>query len=326
MSETRSALEELVYNVRGSIYTPSDFRDSLMSKSRLQIARSDIIKYFDGLAQKVHRQTEIGHHLAKQRDFWRLTQRTTTLLFIKFLTDSAKLSKVLFPFPPPYKREIRYVWGEVPMYEVMLTLKRDCYFSHYTAVKLHGLTEQSPKTTYVNDEQRLKSVLSGKLTQESIDKAFRRPVRISNNVAETADFRVCLVNGKNTGKLGVIEEQGTDPEGKPLGKLRLTNIERTLIDIVVRPAYSGGPTEVLKAYKLAQDKASVNRLTAMLKKLEYIYPYHQAIGFYLERSGYKPAVLDLLSELPMEFDFYLMHNMKEMEYKKEWRLFVPKGL
>jgi hypothetical protein len=66
-------------------------------------------------------------------------------------------------------------------------------------------------------------------------------------------------------------------------------------------------------------------LAATLQKLSYTYPYHQAIGFYLERAGYNPAQLDLLRRFPMEFDFYLTHQTKEKEYVKEWRLYVPKG-
>ena len=63
----------------------------------------------------------------------------------------------------------------------------------------------------------------------------------------------------------------------------------------------------------------------MLKKLKYIYPYHQAIGFYLERAGFKSATLDLFRSLPREFDFYLVHDIKQKDYVKDWRLFIPQG-
>jgi hypothetical protein len=192
-------------------------------------------------------------------------------------------------------------------------------------MKAHGLTEQIPKTIYLNDEQRLESWLSGRLSQKSIDAAFRRPVRVSGNVAETKDFRVCIINGKNTGKLGVIEMDVNSDKDKSMGSWRLTNIERTLIDITVRPIYAGGVTEVLKAFELAKEKVSVNRLAAMLHKLRYIYPFHQAIGFYLERAGYKPSLLEIFQSLPQEFDFYLAHDMRTTDYVENWRLFIPQG-
>jgi DNA-binding transcriptional regulator/RsmH inhibitor MraZ len=69
----------------------------------------------------------------------------------------------------------------------------------------------------------------------------------------------------------------------------------------------------------------VNRLSAMLKKLAYIYPYHQVVGFYLERAEYNPSQIDLLRKEPMNFDFYLTHKMSETDFDKNWRLFIPKG-
>jgi hypothetical protein len=83
----------------------------------------------------------------------------------------------------------------------------------------------------------------------------------------------------------------------------------------------------LKAYKLARPKVSVNKLAATLKKLDYIYPYHQAIGFYLERAGvYTESSIALLRKFDFKYDFYLTHQIKEKAYSERWRLYFPKGL
>ena len=108
--------------------------------------------------------------------------------------------------------------------------------------------------------------------------------------------------------------------------LRVTNIERTLIDIAVRPAYAGGPLQVLAAYRGAMDRVSVGVLVATLRKLEYIYPFHQAIGFYMERAGYPESKFTRLKELGLEFDFYLSYGVKDPEYIPKWRLYIPRGL
>ena len=292
-----------------------------MNKTRFQIAKPDIVRFYDELPTKIHRQSDIAGHLAKQRAFWRLSLDTTNRKFIKLLIETGRLAEVDFHFPPPYKRELRYVWGNVSIYEVMQTIKPGCYFSHYTAAKFHGLTEQLPKTTYLTVEQFNSSISNGEMNQASIDRAFNGKPRTSTNIAETKDFRICVVAGRNTDKLGVIEQMVL-PDAGPL---RLTNLERTLIDITVRPIYAGGVFEVAKAFELAKDKLSVNTLTAMLKKLKYTYPYHQAIGFYLERAGYKSSLIDLLRKFPKDFDFYLTHKMGATDYVKAWRLHVPKG-
>lgn len=298
----------------------------MSGKTRIQIAKPDIVRYFSELPEKVHRRADIARHMGEQRDFWRLTQSQSVDDFIKVLIGTGHLWKAEFPFPKPYKKETRYVWDEVPMYEVMLSLKPHSYYSHYTAVSIHGLTEQVPKIVYVNHEQQSQSISTGMLSQAAIDSAFRRRPRASNYIADSGDLRVCILNGKNTGNLGVVDQEIRIDADDPIGKIRVTSIDRTLIDIAVRPVYAGGVTAVLRAYTNAREQASVNRMAAMLKQLGHIYPYHQAIGFYLERAGFKPSALDLFRELPREFDFYLTNDMKEREYVKEWRLHIPKGL
>lgn len=291
--------------------------------TRIQIAKPDILALFDAAPGMIYKPSELAAILRRERDFWRLATSTSVAGFIEFLIASGNLRRVVFPFPKPYHAETRYTWGPVDLVRIALTLKPDCHLSHYSAVQVHGLTEQIPKTIHINFEQPLTSNSSGEMSQKSIDAAFKRKVRTTSFVAETDGFRVCVLNGKNTGYLGVVDDviaPGTN------ARLRVTNLERTLIDIAVRPVYSGGVHEVAKAYELAKPSLSVNRLAAMLKRLAYIYPYHQAIGFYLERAGYRPAQLDLLRRFETRFDFYLEHQMKETRYVKEWRIHVPKGL
>jgi hypothetical protein len=293
-----------------------------MNRTRIQIARPDIIRHFDQLPTKILTRADIAAVLAQQRGFWRLTQKTYLSTFIKFLIQHAKLRRLDFPFP--HRHDHRYVWGDVPLLEVLLALRRSAYFTHYTAVRMHGLTEQIPKTIYLNHEQP-PHPRGGALEQSRIDAAFKRSQRVSQNVIELEDVRVVMINGMHTGMLGVVEQDVNYDGSHPI-RVRLTDLERTLIDITVRPLYAGGVHEVLKTYRHAKERVSVNRLAATLQQLNYLYPYHQAIGFYLERTGYKPSSLDLLRRFPMNFDFYLTYGMKETEYMPNWRLHVPKGL
>lgn len=290
-----------------------------MAKSRLQIAKRDIVALFDRAEQHVYRRKDISRVLAEHREFWRLRQDDTVDSLIEFLIKSGRLKRARFEFP--WRAETRYAWGDVPLYELIGSINPESYFSHFTAMYLHELTTQIPKTIYVNAEQSAKPRLVGSLSQDQIDTAFRRPPRTTSNRARFRGYSICMLNGKHTEQLGVLDMTG--PED---AKVRVTSVERTLIDIVVRPNYAGGVFEVLEAYRRAQGRVSVNRLAAFLEQLDYVYPYHQAIGFYLERAGtYKPSQIDLLRKSAFEVDFYLCHGMKETAYSKEWRLFFPKG-
>jgi len=135
------------------------------------------------------------------------------------------------------------------------------------------------------------------------------------------NWRICCLSGLNTNNLGVVEIEKPNS-----GKLQLTNIERTLIDIAVRPFYSGGTVEVQKAYIKARGKISTERLISILKKIDYTYPYHQVIGFYMQRAGFEDSALNSLKKLGLKYDFYLDYGMKEKDYSKEWRVYFRKNI
>lgn len=293
-----------------------------MNRSRLQIAKTDIVRHFDRLETQVLKQKDIQDVLTEQRSFWRLAQNTTADQFIEFLLKHSKLK--LHDFEFPQRRERCYVWGHAPLLAILQILKKDLHFSHYTAMRAHGLTEQTPKTIYITDERTTATVSSSALKQETIDAAFHKAARTSNNWVEHAGKKIYLLNGAATHHLGVENKLITDDTGEAV-HARLTNVERTLIDVTVKPEYGGGVFEVLKGYELAKNRVSVNKLIAMVRKLEFLYPYHQAIGCYLQRAGYKSTQLDLIRRLPKHFDFYLAHDMGETSYDQEWRLYIPKG-
>jgi len=289
--------------------------------TRLQIAKSDIIKYFKSQPRQVFDRSDIETILRDQRQFWRLANATTIRDFIMFLTKTTQLQTAKFEFP--HRRIVKYTWGDVPLYTLLLSLRDGCYLTHYTALYFHQLTDQIPKVININFEQAPKPRYpSLELDQGKIDLAFRSRTRMSNNITEYNGHEIRMLNGQFTGQTGVIEMRG--PEGETL---RITDVERTLIDIAVRPEYSGGVFEVLEAYKRASNRVSINRLAAHLRAINYIYPYHQVIGFYLTRAGsYRKSQVDLLRRFEIHHDFYLMHQIAEKEYSSEWRLFYPKGL
>lgn len=284
--------------------------------TRLQIAAPDIIQQFND-GPRVLAKADIQRLLREKRAFWRLAESTTASAFISFLKDKGQLEEIRFEFP--YRPTTRFTWGAVPLLELVQSINQLGYFSHFSAMQIHGLTDQTPKTIYLNIEQHLSG--GGTLTQSGIDQAFRRKCRVSKNSFVLEDQTVTTLNGRNTGQMGVVE---VDPENG--AKLRVTNVEKTLIDIAVRPVYSGGIYQVAEAYRAAQGSVSVNRLVAFLRRLNFTYPYHQSIGFYMERAGnYSPDQIALLRDFDREFDFYIDYALKEVDYSEEWKLFIPKG-
>jgi hypothetical protein len=289
-----------------------------MPPSKLHLAKAKIIMFFESAEEHVYSRNDLAAILYAQRENWGLGVKITANEFTDFLLQNTKLTEPKFAHGN-YAFPRRYTWGAASPYSLALSFKGAGYLSHVTAVFLHALTDQIPKTIYANFEQSPKPRAGG-LTQESIDRAFSNRQRQTNYIFRYEEFRIAILSGKQTGRLGVIGTHG--PSGELLD---VTNLERTLIDITVRPDYAGGVYEVLHAFRAARDNVSVNALLAILKGLDYIYPYHQAIGFYMQRAGYEESRWGRLQELPRKYDFYLAHDLRDKSYDPRWRLFYPKG-
>lgn len=295
--------------------------------SRIQIAKPDIIKAF-AAGPRVLRAQDTSQVFNQQREFWRLTKSTTLTSFVNFMLDKTSLKAVRFPFP---NRDVSgFTWGDVPLLETLLGLVEGSYYSHYTAVRIHGLTEQLPKTIYLSHEKSSSSVVSKDrpepFAQKAIDTAFAQPPRVSKNEIELIEEQVRVVHleGAYQGGLGITAGE-IHLASDHVQHLRYTGLERTLIDIAVRPFYAGGVFEVAKAFERSKGAVSVNTMAAMLQRMAFGYPYHQVIGYYLERAGYKESLVDLFHRQPMERDFYLTHGMGTTSYVSRWRLHVPQG-
>jgi predicted transcriptional regulator of viral defense system len=287
--------------------------------SSLEKARRKIRARLDSETGGVLTEARLRGLLLEHEEEWGLDASVALSEFTSFLVEKLGLRRIELR-SERYGHKVRYGWGEFSPYLMALSLRPRSYLSHGTAVFLHALNEQLPKTIYVNQEQSEKPA-GGELSQDRLALAFARRQRTSGYVYSLDRFRVVLLSGKHTGDLGVEKVKG--PAGE---ELPTTGVARTLVDIVVRPAYAGGMVQVLEAYREANGRVNASELVRTLRRLNYVYPYHQAIGFLMERAGYPREEHEKLRRLGAKFDFYLLHGMRKSRYDPKWRLFFPQGL
>ena len=294
------------------------------------LSKARVTTSFDGYGKTIFTHKDVATIIAANIANWKLGRRRkpknddefhvrsvgAQTVFLQ-LIEQTLLTEIDLPFP--YRQLKRYTWGHVKTRQIVQSINPRGYFSHYSAVEIHGLTEQIPKTIYFNIEQPATGG-GGTLSQDGINRAFSRKCRISNNRIDFRDLKICLLNGQNTNRLGVTK---TNFSGSTVN---VTDVERTLIDATVRTIYTGGIGEVAKAYSNAVGKLSVEQIADYLRDLNYTYPYHQAIGYYLERTGkFTDAELSPLRKYPIEFDFFITYQLRNPAYNEKWRLFIPKG-
>ncbi|MGC2331549.1 MAG: hypothetical protein WA581_08850 [Candidatus Acidiferrales bacterium] len=222
-----------------------------------------------------------------------------------------------------YRTKTRFASRLASRFQIALSIKRGSYLSHGTAASLHSLVEPAVEITYVNKEQSPKDS-PRQLSQDAIDRAFLRSPRESNyrfwQMDQPNPRQYVVLNGKFSDDFGVEWRDDTE-----YGRLRLSNLERTLVDIVVRPHYSGGFSSLLDAYVKAKANADPDRIAYTLERMGYAYPYHQSIGFLMARAGFPRSQSELFKKPGLKYDFYVMHGMTKPLFDPEWKLHYPRG-
>lgn len=293
-----------------------------MPKSRIQEILPAIEASFTERSVRVFSAEQIEAIRAANQDDWGLPPSTVKTRFLNQLIAHTPLRRFELQFNG--RRRIVYTWGEVPLLLCLSALWPTGYFSHGTASYLNGLEDDLPQNIFVNVEQRNASPEGTSLAQDRIDAAFRKQQRMPTQRGTSGAYEIFLTNGRNTGRRGVshLQIEGT-VTNKPYS-LRTTSLERTLIDLAVRPAYVGGPKAVLSAFRRATARLDLPALANLLSDLSFIYPYRQAIGFYLEQTNtFSVAQLAPFKTPVFEHDFYLAHGMQSTRYIPTWRLHVP---
>jgi predicted transcriptional regulator of viral defense system len=277
-------------------------------------------KYFSQVSYRSFNRQNLYKIIEKEKQSWGIKKSASTDKVLTWIISSQLLSTHLYQDLYSTKRYM-YAYQINDLYSLVSGIKAGSYLAYSTAMRLHGLSTDKDRTVYLNAERSTYEPRKedGTLSQDTIDNAFASPQKQSSNVNTYKAREVIITSGKRTDRLGVLST--TDNERL----YYFTDLERTLIDCVVRPGYAGGVKAVLKGFKKAKSKLDLQKLQVYLRRLDYTYPYEQSIGFYLDQAGY------LIKQSAMfkgnfQFDFYLAHGMEDIEYNKKWKIFYPSEL
>jgi len=298
-----------------------------MRPSTLKKSKEAIIGFFEKSHINIFSVNALSEIMNNNRQHWKLAEYLGVGHFIEFLKEEGRLFSIEIAFTNNgslVNQYQRFVWEKANVWGVMQSIYPKGYFSHIAAVYLLGLTEQVPKKLFIKNEVLAPGSgdkAAATLNQANINKAFKLPARKSNTQATYDIYTVYYLVGEKTDDLGITKAiiEGTE--------VRTTNLERTLIDIAVRPQYFGGANEIVNIYRKAASKVSINKLQSILKRLNYKYPYQQVIGFYMEKAGnYTDFQLGIIERMGTPYDFYLTNQIQLTDYSSRWRLYYPKGL
>ncbi|WP_149277643.1 type IV toxin-antitoxin system AbiEi family antitoxin domain-containing protein [Pareuzebyella sediminis] len=253
----------------------------------------------------------------KSEDYWTfedLLKKEGVLVEIKLIHQDNSSERTIF------------TTNDGSNFDIGLRIKQRSYFSHHTALDLLNLTSQVPKVYYLSQDlhmvNSIRQSIKADLTQDKINKAFSKEQRQTSNIyrIQNRNIKFIILERKALNhEIGVVRDSS-------LTNWPCTDVERTLIDIAIRPQYSGGIFSVIEAYNRAYKKIDLEKLNSYLVDFNYKYPYHQLIGFYLNRTGYAKNQLGDFSSKISNYRFYMTYNMVSMQFDDYWKVFYPKGI
>ena len=290
----------------------------MANRSRISIALADIVYELSKIHPSVYRYQEIAELFSLNRSRWNLPVAMNLRKFITAIIDHGLVEYGSLEFG-----DVEYIYfytSEASMFQIVTRVGGAAHLSYATALYFWGLAEDLGGKVYLNQEQTKRTIKKGKLSQDAINQVFSRPQRETSLATIYNEYRIVLTSSKFSDGLGIIEG-----DFEETGSVNITDIERSLIDCVVRPAYAE-PEILLAAFRNARlnNSISVVKLATYLKQLDYVYPYEQAIGLYLEYAGnYTDEEILLFKREVMNFDFYLDYDILETQYSEKWRLFFP---
>jgi len=292
-----------------------------MRKESFKSAEESIKNYLYTDDLKAYTTFDLTKLFQNKRDEWNIADYRNQYHFMKFLEDANILKNIKLKHQSTATIKQIYEEPDASLFNIALTIKKDGYLSNYTAMQIHQLTLQIPKSIYVSYNKGHNYPINHndiELEQNSIDSAFSKSQRMTSEIykSELDNTRFYFIQKAYIEKnVGITFENSYS----------YTDLERTLIDITIRPAYSGVVFEVLAAFEIARNNVDIFKINEYLLKLNYIYPYHQLIGFYMDRAGYDKEIIDSVFLKNTVYNFYLTYNMSNKEFDTKWKVYYPKG-
>ncbi len=265
-------------------------------------------------------QTILEEHLQKMHQAGRIPNATKTSILNETIEVSLKWNK-----KPEYKL-LTFNSKKAQIIDILAAFQPQYYLSHFSALYLHELTNHRPEEYFLSKEIIGRNPPHSKVKiYEKIQQAFLKSPRKTSKYLTYQKTKITLLEKQDLNKIG-IKNKSLKVDKKRKINICFTSLERTLIDSIISPHYSGGIKTVINAFFRA--RVNIGQLYKIYKAYSPFYPYWQSIGFLLHRL--KPSSVSKkwsqhFSSPKMKF--YLDKNFNEnWSYDSKWKIYYPRGL
>lgn len=197
------------------------------------------------------------------------------------------------------------------LYEFVLSLHKNSFLSMSSALNVQGLSTYRDEFIFASQELSLKQCVDSSLLQENVDKAFRKEYRRTHSVGKLKNKTIILLSPKYTDQYQVIDYKG----------LRVSTINRALVEMIVNVQYFRNAQEIIDVFQTIKNRIDIDTVFDVVKQFDFIYPYYQSVGFYLEKIGFTKDELKKFKEMVSNIKFYTEKSKENYSYNEYWNMY-----
>lgn len=207
----------------------------------------------------------------------------------------------------------RYTFSQdFNIYDFCNSLEKNSFFSMSTALNIQGLSDFREEYIFVSKERSTK-IEQGNvtLTQENIDNAFSKNPRRTNAYDKIDNHVVVLLEANKTDTFEVIEYNG----------YRVSSVNRAFVEMITNVQYLQSSETIIEVFTKIKEKLNLDTIYTIIEKFDFIYPYFQLAGFYLEQIGFLKAELVKFYDKKSKLNFYTQKNKNHYEFDEYWKVY-----
>lgn len=209
-------------------------------------------------------------------------------------------------------QKIRYTLDkEFNIYDFACSLENKSFFPMFTSLNIQGLSNYRSNFVFISRERKERNNFTSRsLTQDAIDKAFSSNPRRTKAHDVINGYNLVLLESNNTEGIGIINYNG----------YRVSSINRAFIEIISNIHYFISPNNVINEFKIIKNKLDIDEILKIIEKFDFVYPYYQLAGYYLEEIGFTKNELFKFYSKKSDLIFYTIKNKKKYEFNEYWNI------
>ena len=207
----------------------------------------------------------------------------------------------------------RYTFNQdFNIYNFCNSLEKNSFFSMSTALNLQGLSDFRKDYIFVSKERTTRMKQENiTLNQENIDNAFSKKPRRTNAYDKIDNKVVVFLEANNSDSFGIIEYDG----------YRVSSVNRAFVEMITNIHYFQSSQNLIQVFKHTKNSIDIDKIYIIIEKFDFIYPYFQLAGFYLEKIGFFKEELTKFYQKKSDLNFYTEKNKNNYEFDKYWRVY-----